>query len=50
MVHCDIKPENFLTGNSESNMEKIFATDFGLTKTYRQINGDHIPMNESTKL
>lgn len=43
LVHRDIKPDNFLFDRVD--FDKIFLIDFGLAKTFRNING-HIPEKE----
>ena len=48
-IHRDIKPGNFLIGkNSESN--KIYIIDFGLSKKYVEKNGKHIIYKEGKGL
>ena len=36
ILHCDLKPENFLVGRRNSGKEgRIFIADFGMAKEYR---------------
>ena len=36
ILHCDLKPENFLVGRRNSGKEgRIFVVDFGMAKEYR---------------
>lgn len=41
-IHRDVKPENFLLGNTQEP-STTFCVDFGLGKRWRDINGKHIP-------
>lgn len=41
-IHRDVKPENFLLGNSQDS-STTFCVDFGLGKRWRDNNGKHIP-------
>lgn len=48
-LHRDIKPDNFLVGNSKANM--IYLIDFGLAKRFRNPKtGQHIPWKENKNL
>ena len=48
-LHRDIKPENFLIGIGE-NAKTIYLIDFGLSKKYRDENGNHIPYRDKKGL
>jgi len=40
ILHCDLKPENFLVGRRNSGKEgRIFVVDFGMAKEYRTNQG-----------
>jgi len=47
-IHRDIKPNNFLVGY-ENNNDKIYLTDFGLSRNYIK-NGKHIEFNTKKNL
>lgn len=48
LIHCDIKPDNFLFSLDETRSGKIQIIDFGLAKYFRDPRtGEHIP-EEST--
>lgn len=49
LLHRDIKPENIVTGHN-SDYNKIFLIDFGLSKPYLDENGIHIPLLEKKGL
>jgi serine/threonine protein kinase len=45
-LHLDIKPNNVLLGASDLNHPKsklIYLIDFGITKKYKEPDGNHIP-------
>lgn len=41
-MHRDIKPSNFLLGRGKDS-NKVFLTDFGISKSFLQSDGKHIP-------
>jgi serine/threonine protein kinase len=41
-VHRDLKPENFVCGRG-TNSNNIYLVDFGLTRTYLDSQGKHVP-------
>lgn len=49
LLHRDIKPENIVVG-ANSDYNKVFFIDFGLSKPYLDENGVHIPMVEKKGL
>jgi serine/threonine protein kinase len=45
ITHCDIKPENILTNDSDSNCDPtLYLVDYGAAKTYREKDGTHKPL------
>lgn len=41
-IHCDIKPENIMIGDFESDLKlksKIYLIDFGISERYLDSNG-----------
>ena len=42
VIHRDIKPENFCVGG-DTEPDKLYIVDFGLSKCYRNHDGSHIP-------
>ena len=48
IIHCDIKPQNFLIGHSDPSI--IYICDFGISQKYRSdLSGKHIKMTKSNK-
>jgi len=47
-LHRDIKPANFLLGTGEKR-NRVHIIDFGLSSTYLDSSGEHIPYRENTK-
>lgn len=41
-MHRDIKPENIIVGK-ESRSEVLYLVDYGISKYFRDIDGQHIP-------
>lgn len=39
IIHRDMKPENVLVGRDSS---EIYLVDFGISKVYRDGNGNHV--------
>ncbi len=50
MIHRDIKPDNFLIGNTESTRDQVYIIDFGLAKYYINEKGEHIPFRDGKSL
>jgi len=64
IVYRDVKPDNFLIGNTERTRDKIdrifdkiertrdkiYVIDFGLAKCYQNSKGEHIPIQEGKSL
>lgn len=48
-VYRDIKPENIVVGDG-IDYQRLYLIDFGLSKTFIDINGDHIKMDIRTGL
>ena len=48
-VHRDIKPENFTIGRDKF-ASLIYLIDFGLSKSFKDINGHHIVYREEKGL
>ncbi|KAF9234296.1 kinase-like domain-containing protein [Melanogaster broomeanus] len=49
-VHCDIKPQNVLTGLGDQ-VQNLFLVNFGVAKQYRNsLTGDHIPFHQAHHL
>lgn len=47
-VHHDIKPENFVFGNSNENSKILYLIDYGLSKRYiDQTTGEHITYQDN---
>jgi serine/threonine protein kinase len=45
-IHLDIKPDNVLLGSSDltnSRARQIFLIDFGISRRYREPDGQHVP-------
>lgn len=50
LIHRDIKPDNFMTGNNKSQ-NLIYIIDFGLAKKFRDpMTKQHIPYKENRSL
>ena len=43
VIHRDIKPENILMGN-EKDQKKVYLVDFGISKEFKDKDGNHIPV------
>lgn len=41
-VHCDIKPDNIMTG-SDNSLDSLYLIDFGKTRKYLDSDGKHLP-------
>ena len=50
IIHRDIKPDNFMTGGTDTNKNTVFIIDFGLAKCYKSSDGEHIPFIEGKNL
>jgi len=48
-LHRDIKPDNFCIGHDEDS-HNMFMIDFGLSRSYKEVNGQHIPCREKKGL
>jgi len=47
-VHRDVKPDNFLISGSDPR--KVFLIDFGLIKSWRGAEEEHMEFREGKKL
>lgn len=45
VIHCDVKPDNFLIGDSTGS-GPVHIIDFGLSKMWQDAEGDHIDFAE----
>jgi len=50
IIHRDIKPDNFLVGDTETTKNTVYIIDFGLAKCYKNSDGEHIPFREGKNL
>ena len=50
ILYRDTKPNNFVIGGCEENKNKVYIIDFGLSKYYKNSNGEHIPLISGKKL
>jgi len=48
MLHRDIKPDNFLF--DKTDFDKLYLIDFGLSKSYKTVEDNHIAEKEITKI
>ena len=49
IVHCDVKPENFLVG-LRHNSNTVYIADFGISIMYINRSGQHIPLDSNCNL
>jgi casein kinase 1 len=45
-IHCDLKPDNIMIGDftkDEKLMNKLYLIDFGISQSYLEANGEHLP-------
>lgn len=42
VIHRDIKPENILTGRDIADQGTLYFVDFGISKMYREADGQHM--------
>ena len=50
IIHRDIKPDNYLMGQTESTKNTLYMIDFGLAKCYKSSDGEHIPFRDGKNL
>ena len=50
IIHCDIKPDNFLIGGTDLTKDNIYIINFDLAKFYKNSEGQHIPFIEGKNL
>ena len=44
VIHRDIKPENIIMGR-DNEVQKAYMVDFGISKEFRDEQGNHIPVS-----
>ena len=47
LIHRNIKPENFVIGNTETTRNKIYLIDYGIASKYRHKDGQHVAQRQS---
>ncbi|KRX01464.1 Protein kinase-like domain [Pseudocohnilembus persalinus] len=45
-IHRDIKPDNLMIGNDQFSQNIIHLIDFGISKSYLDKNGNHVPFSK----
>lgn len=47
LIHRNIKPENFVIGNTDDTKNKIYLIDYGIASKYRHKDGQHVSLRKS---